>query len=171
MDNCAAWVAPENTWVQGEVPEGLCSEGWGDGDVVEDARWVDQYAAEVSMWQFYGNVVLLDFSTLWCGPCQDLARDVQATADDYREDGFVYLTVLVENLELAPPTEEDLNDWGDAFGITEPIVDDSANVRPTIMPDPASYPGVFVIGRDLVIGPRLETPSDESIRAAIEAAL
>lgn len=170
-DACAAWEAPENTWYQGEVPEGTCAEGWAEGDVIEDAREVDQLGDEVSLWQFYGDVVLLDVSTLWCSPCQDLARGAQAIADEYRDQGFVYLTVLTENVDLQPPTQDDLNSWGDAFGITEPIVDDSANIRPSLMPDPVNYPGVFVIGRDLTIGPRDLTPSDETIRAEIEAAL
>lgn len=31
--------------------------------------------------------------------------------------------------------------------------------------------GVFVVGRDMVIGPRIDAPSDETIRAAIDEAI
>ncbi len=167
---CAPYVAPTNSWTQGSVPDGTCGEGWADGDVVDDAQFTDQNGAPVSIWQFYGDVVLLDLSTLWCSPCQDLAGGAQATADTYRDQGFVYLTVLVENLSGDPPTTDDLNSWGNAFGITEPIVSDDAHIEPILMPQ-NNYPGVFVIDRSMVIGPRLDNPTDDTIRAAIEAAL
>ncbi len=165
-----AYVAPENAWTVGEVPADLCGEGWGEGETVEDARWTDQNGQEVSMWQFYGNVVLLDLSTLWCAPCKDLAAEVQATADDYRDEGFVYMTILVEDLEADVPDQEELQEWGTYFGIAEPIVSDTANVAPTLLPE-SNYPGVFLISRDMVNLGRIDPADDPTIRAAVEAEL
>ncbi len=168
-DDDAPWVAPENSWPMGEVPESLKGEGWSDGDVVKDARWTDQFGAEVSLWQFYGRVIVLDFSTLWCGPCQVLAADVQATADDYPDD-LTYITILVEDLDGNVPDVGELSYWGEYFGITAPIVSDTANVAPTLLPD-SSYPGLFLIDRDLVIHGRIDPVSDEAIRGEIDSAL
>lgn len=163
------WVAPDNTWPMAEVPEGFEGEGWSPGQVVDDARFTDQYGDEVSLWQFYGRVVILDFSTLWCRPCQDLAAGVQATADDYPDD-LTYLTILVEDLDGNVPDIDELNQWGDYFGITQPIVSDTTNIAPTLLPD-SSYPGLFLVDRDLVIHARIDPATDESVRAAIESAL
>jgi thiol-disulfide isomerase/thioredoxin len=168
-DSDAPWVAPENSWPMSEVPDSVKGEGWSEGDVVKDARWTDQFGAEVSLWQFYGRVIVLDFSTLWCGPCQVLAADVQATADDYPDD-LTYVTILVEDLDGNVPDTEELSYWGEYFGITSPIVSDTANIAPTLLPD-SSYPGLFLIDRDLVIHGRIDPASDETIRAEIESAL
>ena len=168
-DANAPWVAPENSWPMSEVPESVRAEGWSDGDVVKDARWTDQFGAEVSLWQFYGRVIVLDFSTLWCKPCQELAADVQATADDYPDD-LTYITILVEDLEGNVPDTDELSYWGEYFGITAPIVSDTANVAPTLLPD-SSYPALFLVDRDLVIHSRIDPVSDEAIRGEIDSAL
>ena len=78
-----SWDPPENSWGEGGPPTGLQGEGFFQGDVVQDLRGQDQFGAEVSLWQFYGELVVLDISTMWCAPCQDLARGVQETAERY----------------------------------------------------------------------------------------
>src|SRR5688500_8285864 len=87
----ADWEPPENSWETGAPAADLVGEGYAVGDVVPDFRLLDQHGDEVSLWQFYGSVVLLDVSTIWCGPCQDLAWDTEATWTDFRDEGFVYL--------------------------------------------------------------------------------
>src|SRR5687768_2227270 len=76
------WVAPENTWTVTPPPATLEAQGYGEGDVIPDFRLVDQHGDEVSLWQFYGNVILLDVSTIWCGPCQQLALETEHTWED-----------------------------------------------------------------------------------------
>lgn len=164
---CGTYVAAENTWPQKDVPSDMCGDGWAEGEVVDDARWTDQHGQEVSLWQFYGDVVVLDFSTLWCSPCRDLATGVQATADDYREEGLTYITILVEDMEGNVPDQAELNDWGDYYGIVEPIVSDTANVSPTLLPQ-SNYPGVFLLDRTMTNLGRVDPASDETIRTAIE---
>ena len=57
----------------------LAQEGFREGQVIPDMRLMDQYGDEVSAWQFYGMVIALDFSTEWCAPCQELAKEVAAS--------------------------------------------------------------------------------------------
>ena len=141
--------------------------------MLPDARLMDQHGEELSLWQFYGDILVLDISTQWCGPCQALAEGVQATADDYRDDGVEYITLLVEDLDGNATDADDLNAWGDYYGISEPIVSDTANIAPSMLPD-SGYPGVFIIGRDMTNLGRVTIPQtgqDEAVRAAIDAAL
>lgn len=165
------WAAPENGWYKGEPPEELEGEGFEPGQVVPDGAATDQFGDPVSLWQFHGAVWVLDVSTMWCSPCQELARGVQETADEYRDDGFVYVTVLLEDLEGDVPDAEELQEWGDAFGIeTEPIVADDKGYGYAVVPDNA-FPGLLVIDRDLRVHARISPPSDAGVRAAVEEIL
>ena len=69
-------------------------EGFGVDDVAPDFTLGDQNDITHSLSQYRGSVVLLDVSTIWCAPCQALAESTQATADKFRNEGFVYVTIL-----------------------------------------------------------------------------
>jgi thiol-disulfide isomerase/thioredoxin len=169
-DDTGAWVAPTNEWPVATPPEGLESEGWDEGEVVPDFLLPDQHEDNVSLWQFYGMVTVVDVSTSWCAPCQQLAGGVQAIADDYRADGVEYVTMLDQNLEHETPSIDDLNEWGDYFGIAEPIVADTTAWTSEPYPAP-DYPILLLVGRDMRMIGRISQSDDEAVRAAIEAAL
>ena len=166
------WVVPVNSWEVGAPPDGLLGEGFFVGDVIPDVRGQDQFGDEVSLWQFYGGLVVLDISTVWCAPCRDLARGVQETAELYHDRGVTYLTLLGENLEGEPTSPEDCAEWADAFGITSaPVVTDPVEVRRDIVTDNA-YPRVIIVGRDLRVEiEEIETPTDPKIRDALDGLL
>jgi thiol-disulfide isomerase/thioredoxin len=166
-----AWEQPENSWVSGTPPSDLTGEGFFQGEVVPDLRGLDQFGSEVSLWQFYGHVLVLDISTMWCAPCQDLARGVQETAEFYEDQGLVYLTLLGEDVEGNPSTAENCQEWADAFSIESPIITDPDEVRWDIVTD-NSYPRVMIINTDMrVLIEEIESPTDPKIRDAIEGAL
>lgn len=164
-----SWTAPENTWPSSPPPEGTVGEGYDEGQIVPDFRLVDQHDDEVALWQFYGDVILLDISTLWCGPCQDLATHTEDTWSSYRDQGFVYVTVIAEDLEGDPPDAADLDTWVNGFGITSPVVADPDEVTVVALRN-STFPAVLVIGRDLTVVDRVGT-TDAEVRAGIEAAL
>jgi thiol-disulfide isomerase/thioredoxin len=176
----AQWVAPENDWPLQSPPEELRAEGFAEGQLAPDVRGVDQFGDEVSMWQFYGRYILLDISTMWCGPCQELARGTEATAKEFEEDGVIYLTVLHENVEKEPPSIEELNVWAQfpAFHhdedhpyelITSPIIADpygesgsKAAVRN------GQYPVALLIGPDMQVIDRIEPVTDQRVHEVLE---
>jgi thiol-disulfide isomerase/thioredoxin len=118
------WAAPDNGWPVGTPPEDLRGEGFYVGQVIPDFRLVDQYGDTVSMWQFHGQVVVVDVSTMWCGPCRELARHAEPLYQEYVDAGLIYVTVLPENVHGGEPTVDDLGLWADQYDLTSPVVAD-----------------------------------------------
>jgi thiol-disulfide isomerase/thioredoxin len=132
---------------------------------------VDQNGDTVSLWQFYGEVIALDISTMWCGPCQLLAREVDEVQEHYEDDGFIYITMLPENIDGDTPNVQNLNQWAERNGVSAPILADDFGHSYDIVPDQV-WPRVMIIGRDLrVAEDQVQPAEDAAIRAAIEAEL
>ncbi len=167
-----AWVAPENSWAQCDgPPTGLEGEGLAVGEVAPDFRLVDQFGAEVSLWQFHGCNVVLDFSTGWCGPCQDLAQEAQAIADEYRANGVVYLTIMPQDIEGDVPDQAFLAEWGETFDLAEPILADAEGYTYLLVTGDRGFPAVLLVGADGTVVADIYPISDSTIRAAIESAI
>ena len=78
----------------------------------------DQNGDNFQLYDHYGKAIVLDFSTMWCGPCSTAASSAQEHYDHYIEQGLIYLTVLIENVDREPPTISDAQVWADIHGIT-----------------------------------------------------
>lgn len=165
------WAAPENTWPVGTPPADMVGEGYAEGQVFPDFLLMDQHGDMVSMWQFYGMVVVVDVSTMWCGPCAELAAHVDETWQDYADQGFMYLTVLPEDNLAAVPDQEDLQRWASDYAITAPILADDAGVSAQITPN-AEYPTILVVDRAMRVAEDRVNPADDAtIRAVVESLL
>jgi|7_EtaG_2_1085326.scaffolds.fasta_scaffold00028_87 thiol-disulfide isomerase/thioredoxin len=78
------------------------------------------YDQNKEVWQLYeqeGKVVILDFSTVWCGPCQNAGHYVQPLQDEYA-DKINFVTVLVDGVSGEPPTEAEIDQWVSSHNIT-----------------------------------------------------
>lgn len=167
----AGWQAPENAWPTSAPPEDLEGEGWQEGQVAPDARMVDQNGQEVSLWQFYGSVVVIDVSTMWCSPCQKLAAEICAVRTDYLDQGFEYLTVLSQNKIGEQPSDEDLDTWTSDYDICAPVLRDDADLERELVPDGA-FPSLTVLDRDMVVVERRVEPAEDAVlRALVESLL
>ena len=163
-DTGCDWTAPVNSWEVGAPAACLQGEGFEVGQTVPDLRLQDQFDAEVSLWQFAGKLMLLDVSTLWCGPCALLGAEAEATYQQYRDQGFVYVTVIQQDYYGGPAKLGDVQEWAGAFALTSPVLGDpDAKTLPAleVIGGIPSFPGVLLVGRDLKVIERVGTTTDE----------
>jgi peroxiredoxin len=167
----AAWKAPDNSWPVGEPPADLLGEGFDPGQVVPDFLMMDQHGADVSMWQFYGHTIALDVSTMWCRPCQELAKHAEDTYQEFKDDGFVHMTLLPQDLGTDTPDLAELNQWVDQFGLTVPVLaDQDGEYSNPLVPDNV-YPVLVLIGPDMKVIEHIDPATDENLKEAVERSL
>jgi len=131
----------------------------------------NQNNEDVSLYDFYGDTIVVDLSAMWCGPCGSAASEVQDVKDAYDSEGFTYLTVLIENSAGGDPSIDDCSDWADLYGIKEPVL---AGDRSLVGQNPAtewpltSWPTFYFITDEMVINTSLRGFSSSYIDMLIE---
>ncbi|HCP48174.1 MAG TPA: hypothetical protein DIU15_19200 [Deltaproteobacteria bacterium] len=140
------------------LPADIDGDGWDEGEVSRD--WdeddaIDLFEEVVSLHRFYGNVVLVDVGAEWCGPCQNAAPEAEEKYEEYREQGFVVLNLLLDG--NTPDEEPDLDRWqnerDDGVELTFPVIGDhDRSITQHYSPSGgASIPNFTILGRDLEI--------------------
>jgi peroxiredoxin len=98
------------------------SETYAYDEVFPNFTATDRYGTEVSLHQFWGQAILLDFSAGWCGPCKTVAKDAQEMWEEQREDGFVIVHAMTDDWSGGAADQEFLGEWADEYGITFPVL-------------------------------------------------
>jgi peroxiredoxin len=163
-------VLPENGWDSAAPPSTLTGTGFAEGDVLPDACMMDQSGAMVDLWQFYGTVWVLDISTMWCGPCQELASTAQEMYDGFAGEGFNYVTILPQDTLRNVPDQADLTEWADYFDLALPVLSDADGFSYNVVSND-SFPAVLVIDRDMTVVANVSPVSDAAIHLVVEDTL
>ena len=168
-------VSTYDTQTEEELPIGIHTDGvcgHAIGDDICDLVLRDQNDETWRLYDYKGDVIVLDFSAMWCAPCQSAASTVQEIQDFYNLEGFSYVTILIDDptgdtVELA-----EVQDWAATFGIeTSPVLQGSRDLvdgDPSLGYPISSWPTFVFVDRDLSIFWGIYGYSEEYLKMVIE---
>jgi len=160
----------QETPALGIYTDGVC--GHTIGDDICDLVLKDQNDETWRLYDFQGDVILLDFSAMWCGPCQSAASTVQEMQDFYNFEGFEYVTILIDDPTGDTIELSEVQDWATTFGIeTATVLQGSReliNSDPSLGYPISSWPTFVFVDRDLSIFWGIYGYSEEYLKMVIE---
>jgi peroxiredoxin len=97
--------------------------------------------SDVSLSQFKGQVVMINFWASWCGPCRQEMPLLESIYKKYNKLGFTMIGVNVE------PDSKAANDWLKATPVSFPILYDRDS-KVSKLYDVAGMPSTVIIDRN-----------------------
>jgi peroxiredoxin len=102
---------------------------------------------DITLSQYRGKVVLLDFWATWCGPCMQSIPELVRIQEKYKDKGLVVLGVSMDTLSQADDGQ--IQKFMRTFGITYPVMRDDGKVSSIYFGDsPAAIPTMHIINRE-----------------------
>lgn len=96
---------------------------WAIGAHACDFQLLDQNGDFWRLSEQLGDLVLLDLSAMWCGPCNVAAATVEEVHTRYQSQGFQYVTVLIADAQNDTVEDTDINEWTSRHSIlTAPVL-------------------------------------------------
>ena len=126
-----------------------------------DFTMTDWQGNEISLSQYRGKIVFLNFFATWCPPCQAEMPEFQAAYEAYGGD-VVFLIVDDYKGEKPGTSVEDVKQWFTDGGFTMPmIIDEEGALRQFY--GARAYPTTYVIDREGGVVGYLEGAMDQNM--------
>ncbi len=128
------------------------------GDNALDFTAKDQNNNDVSLSDYYGQVILINFSSDTCGPCRDEAPHLEVLYNEYKSRGFQVITLLIGGWPSS---------WASLWGLTFPVLDDNNRIIWNVYGE-GYIPLNIIVDRNRVIRYKKAGYYESEIRAIIE---
>jgi cytochrome c biogenesis protein CcmG/thiol:disulfide interchange protein DsbE len=133
------------------------------GDYNNDFTLKDLDGVEVSLSDFSGKIIVLNFWATWCPPCREEIPDFIEVNNEYKDRGVQFLGVSNEDVET-------IKDFVEKNGINYPILVDRSNI--TNDWGIRAIPTTFILSSDgTVLFKNVGMLTKSQLEAAIEDAL
>ncbi len=145
-------------YARGPTPPGsrwdeiTAEDGWSQGDVSRSWTKTDRHGEVIKLKRFFGQVIMIDISAEWCGPCRQAASTLEAEWLDRVDDGFTVIQLMLDGMTPGDGNPQ-LDRWANDFGLTIPIfADGDRGTTANYVPDGSwGIPMFAQIDRDFVI--------------------
>jgi thiol-disulfide isomerase/thioredoxin len=88
----------------------------------KDFTLIDIEGNEVSLSDFMGSYIHLDFSVEWCPKCANQASYLSQLEEAMEGKDFLSITILFQNEEAQPATIDDAKDWINTYSISDVLI-------------------------------------------------
>lgn len=105
----------------------------------------------VSLSDYAGQPVLIDFWATWCPPCRYEMPWMQAVYEKYQDDGLVVLGFNVGEKVADSMVDQTIQDFVDQYGLTFPILVDEQDFEVQRAWAVAGYPAAFLVSPDGIV--------------------
>lgn len=137
------------------------------GDEATDFEEMNSQGLLFRLSALKGKVILLSFSTMWCGPCKEEAGHLEALYQEYKDRGFEVVQCLYQDENSNPADLEDLARWISTYGLTFTVVNDPD--RSTVNTYKPEYiPLNIIIDRNFILRMREYGFSLSQVKSLIE---
>jgi peroxiredoxin len=120
------------------------------GNFAANFTETDSRDNEITLESFRGNVILLTFSTISCGPCREEASELVRIYNTLKDRGLVIVQCIFQDEYGDPADLSDLAQWINEFGITFTVFNDP-DWSTVDLYNFNSVPFNVVIDRDFII--------------------
>jgi peroxiredoxin len=137
------------------------------GNIATNFSETNPQGNEITLESFRGNVILLNFSAMWCGPCRAEAPELVNLYNSLKERGLEIVQCIYQDEDGNPSDLSDLARWIDEFGMIFTVFNDPDRSTANLYNFDA-IPFNVIIDRDFIIRHRIEGYDPGEMRRYIE---